>query len=128
MQQSLARAGAPAFKKSVAAFYARITAPGYQPPTPLFSTTPNEEGTGQDRANPLTGQPADDAVRLARVAVGEGRPADEIVALLEPALRGTPESARAALALMARDQLLLQAMDYAPGPSLRVMRRAFADG
>lgn len=128
LQQSLARAGAPAFKKSVAAFYARITAPGYQPPTPLFSTTQNEEGAGQDRANPLTGQPADDAVRLARVAVGEGRPADEIVALLEPALRGTPESARAALALMARDQLLLQAMDYAPGPSLRVMRRAFADG
>ena len=128
LQQSLARAGAPEFKQSVAAFYARITAPGYQPPTPLFSSAQKNGALGNDRANPLTGRPADDAVRLARVAVGEGRPADEIVALLEPALRGTPESARAALALVARDQLLVQAMDYAPGPSLRVMRRAFADG
>lgn len=126
LRQSLARAGAPAFKQSVEAFYARITAPGYQPPTPLFSTASQQDAEAE--ATPLTGRPANDALRLARLAVGEGRPADEIVALLEPALRGTPESARAALALIARDQLLVQAMDYAPGPSLRVMRRAFADG
>ena len=60
--------------------------------------------------------------------MGEARPASEIIGILEPALCGTRDSARAALALIARDQLLLRAMDYAPGPSLRVMRRAFADG
>ncbi|MCH1541834.1 MAG: hypothetical protein L7U45_02105 [Alphaproteobacteria bacterium] len=128
LRQSLARAGAPEFKQSVEAFYARITAPDYQPPTPLFSAAQDIDAPDDARANPLSGRPANDAVRLARLAVGEGRPADEIVALLEPALRGTPESARAALALIGRDQLLVQAMDYAPGPSLRVMRRAFADG
>ena len=76
----------------------------------------------------LTGKAGDDAVKLARIALAEARPASEIIGILEPALRGTRTSARAALALIARDQLLLKAMDYAPGPSLRVMRRAFADG
>jgi hypothetical protein len=126
LRQSLARAGAPDFRQSVDMFYARITAPGYQPPAPLFA----EEAQAQISAaqSPLTGRAADDAVRLARTALGEGRPAAEIIGLLEPALKGTAESARAALALIARDQLLLRAMDYAPGPALRVMQRAFSDG
>ena len=60
--------------------------------------------------------------------MAEARPASEIIGILEPGLSGSRDSARAALALIARDQLLLKAMDYAPGPSLRVMRRAFGDG
>ena len=131
LRQSLARGGAPAFKQSVDDFYARITAPDYQPPTSLFSNTPTAKAA--PLGAPLnnlkgTSQESENALRLARQALGEARPAGEIVALLEPALRGSPESARAALALVARDQLLLRAMDYAPGPSLRVMQRAFADG
>jgi hypothetical protein len=126
LKQSLARGGDADFKSSVNGFYARITAPGYQPPAPLFEADEAAKKKGDSLA--LTGKAGDDAVKLARIAIGEARPAAEIVALLEPALRGTRDSARAALALIARDQLLLKAMDYAPGPSLRVMRRAFADG
>lgn len=126
LRQSLARGGDADFKKSVDGFYARITAPGYQPPAPLFDAV----NGAADKTAPglaLTGQAGDDAVKLARIAMGEARPAAEIITILEPALRGTRDSARAALALIARDQLLLKAMDYAPGPSLRVMRRAFTD-
>lgn len=127
LKQSLARGGDADFKISVDGFYARITAPSYQPPAPLFGTaeTPaNENGARLA----LTGKAGDDAVKLARIALAEARPASEIIGILEPALRGTRTSARAALALIARDQLLLKAMDYAPGPSLQIMRRAFADG
>ena len=126
LKQSLARGGDADFKKSVDAFYARITAPGYQPPAPLFEKP--ETGIDPNGRLVLTGKAGEDAVKLARIAMGEARPASEIIGILEPALRGTRDSARAALALIARDQLLLRAMDYAPGPSLRVMRRAFADG
>ena len=127
LKQSLARGGDADFKISVDGFYARITAPGYQPPAPLFETaeTPANE-SGARLA--LTGKAGDDAVKLARIALAEARPASEIIGILEPALRGTRTSARAALALIARDQLLLKAMDYAPGPSLQIMSRAFADG
>lgn len=126
LKQSLAVGGDADFKKSVDGFYARITAPGYQPPAPLFET--QEKDASAEERTALTGKAGDDAVKLARIAIREARPADEIIALLEPALRGTQDSARAALALIARDQLLLKAMDYAPGPSLRVMRQAFRDG
>lgn len=130
LQQSLARGGAPAFKQSVDDFFARITAPGYQPPAPLFDTdgAAKSDAAGLGFDGKGSGKAADKAIRLARQALGKERPASEIVAILEPALRGTPDSARAALALIARDQLLLRAMDYAPGPSLRVMQSAFGDG
>ena len=127
LRQSLAIGGDADFQKSVNAFYARITAPGYQPPAPLFETA--KEGAARDKSRlALTGKTGDDAVKLARIAMAEARPASEIIGILEPALSGSRDSARAALALIARDQLLLKAMDYAPGPSLRVMRRAFGDG
>ena len=121
LRQSLAIGGDADFQKSVNAFYARITAPGYQPPPPLFETA--KEGAASDKSRlALTGKVGDDAVKLARIAMAEARPASEIIGILEPALRSSRDSARAALALIARDQLLLKAMDYAPGPG-RIIHR-----
>ena len=107
LRQSLAIGGDADFQKSVNAFYARITAPGYQLPAPLFEAA--KEGAAPDKSRlALTGKTGDDAVKLARIAIAEARPALEIISILEPALNGSRDSARAALALIARDQLLFK--------------------
>ena len=49
LRQSLAIGGDADFQKSVNAFYARITAPGYQPPAPLFETA--KEGAAPEKAD-----------------------------------------------------------------------------
>ena len=67
---------------------------------------------------------------MARQALNEARPASEIVALLEPLFDGSADKGalQAALRLLASDTLLVDAMDYEPGRSLRIMRRAFPTG
>ena len=127
LQQSLRRGGAPQFKQAADGFLARISAPDFQPPVALLAA---EEGTAgaASPSSKITVNAASDALALARQAISEARPADEIVALLRPAFAGDAASQRGALDLLARDQLLLQAMDYEPGQSLRVLQKAFADG
>jgi len=120
LQQSLKRGGAPSFIRAVDDFYARISAPDYRPPVALFDTQTSEAAP---RSSSIA---SGDAVNLARQAMRETRPADEIVALLRPAFQGDGQNLKAALDLVARDQLLLDAMDYEPGLSLRGMRQAFA--
>lgn len=123
LQDSLKRGGAPSFTRAVDAFHARITSPDYRPPVALFSAQADADFS-QTGAN--SGVAVGDAVNLARQAIRDTRPADEIVALLRPAFGGDVENLKGALDLVARDQLLLDAMDYEPGLSLRVMRQAFA--
>ncbi len=131
LSRSLQRGSAADFKTAVAGFLARISAPDYQPPTALFAA-PEKSNAPRRVAGDVTGDltgnqrhAADNAISLARQALREARPATEIAALLEPAMRASPDMARAALGLAARDQTILQAMDYPPGPSLRVMHLAF---
>ena len=128
LRQSLQRGGAPAFKNAIDAFYQRITAVDYRPPVALFG---QEQTAKQNNSSArLSAAAAGDALGLARQAVSEARPAEEIAALLAPLFNGSGDIAvlRDALALLASDTLLLDAMTYEPGPSLRVMRRAFATG
>ncbi len=127
LQASLKRGGNSDFAGAVNAFHARITDPAYVPPPPLFE----KQAAAPEGAQPLTLGQADGAagaLALARQALREARPAREITALLRPAFGGDEAALRAALDLVSRDQLLLEAMDYEPGQSLRVMRLAFAGG
>ena len=129
LQQSLRRGGAADFKRAVDDFLARISAPDYRPPAALFHVPKAASqlgGTEQGRKlGQQNRQQSDSALAMARQAMSEARTADEIVALLKPALSGDGETIAAALDLLARDQLLLRAMDYEPGLSLRVMQQAF---
>jgi tetratricopeptide (TPR) repeat protein len=121
LQQSLKRGGAPSFVSAVDDFYARIRSPDYRPPVALFDT--QKPPPTAPSSSPIA---SGDALSLARQAMRETRSADEIIALLRPVFQGGGDSLTAALDIVARDQLLLDAMDYEPGLSLRVMRRAFA--
>lgn len=123
LRASLKRGGAPQFIRAVDDFYARITAPDYRPPVALFDT---KAGDGARAPRVASGIASEQALDMARQAMRETRPADEIVALLRPVFEGQAEGLKAALDLIGRDQLLLDAMDYEPGLSLRVMRQAFA--
>lgn len=126
LQASLKRGGNRDFTRAVNAFHARITDPAYMPPPPLF-----EKQARDKPGRALAPGQADGAARaltLARQALREARPAREITALLRPAFSGDETALRAALDLVSRDQLLLEAMDYEPGQSLRVMQLAFAGG
>ncbi len=122
LRDSLKRGGAAGFKSAVDDFYAQITAPDYRPPVALFATPEKQAG---ERDFGGSAGDAGRALALARQAVRETRPAAEIVALLRPAFNSQPETLAAALDLVARDQLLLDAMDYEPGLALRAMEQAF---
>lgn len=126
LQQSLRRGGAADFKRAVDGFLARISAPDYRPPAALFHAPKKSalKETHQQNGQ-QSRQQSDSALAMARQAMSEARTADEIVALLKPALSGDGKTVAAALDLLARDQLLLRAMDYEPGLSLRVMQQAF---
>jgi len=124
LQSSLRRGGAADFKQAVASFLARISAPDYQPPMALFEAP--QKPAARNKGG--RARRSDDAMALARQALREARPADKIAALLEPAMRGGQEERRAALALAARDETILQAMEYAPGPALRIVAQAFSAG
>lgn len=125
LKASLKRGGNAGFTRAVTDFHARISDPSYTPPPQLFAT---EEKTPRRQAELTNIAGGMAAVELARQALREARPAEEIAALIRPALAGEAEALRAALDLLARDQLLLEAMDYEPGQSLRVMRLGFASG
>lgn len=126
LQASLKRGGNADFARAVDDFLTRIEDPAYMPPPPLFAEAepprPRRSGTAK------SGQAGMAAIELARQALREGRPAEEITALIRPALGSDEAALRAALDLLSRDQLLLEAMDYEPGQSLRVMRLGFAGG
>ena len=126
LQASLKRGGTKDFTRAVNDFYARISDPAYRPPPLLFGTAKSTAVATRPKTTPLQGGMA--AVELARQALREGRTAEEITALLRPALASDETALRAALDLLSRDQLLLEAMDYEPGQSLRVMRLASASG
>lgn len=126
LQASLKRGGAKDFTRAVNDFYARISDPAYRPP-PLLFGAPKPVGT-KTRAQTTGAQGGMAAVELARQALREARSAEEIAALIRPALSSDEVALRAALDLLSRDQLLLEAMDYEPGQSLRVMRLASASG
>ena len=124
LQHSLRAGGAADFKTAIDAFYARISAADYRPPVALFAEAPTKK---KPRLSKGAG---DEALGLARQALTEARPASEIVALLEPLFDGSADvdALQAALRLVASDALLVEAMDYEPGRSLRIMRRAFPTG
>lgn len=124
LQSSLKRGGAKDFIQAVNDFYARISDPAYQPPPLLFGSSPKASAAIKQPTTSAGGGMA--AVELARQALREARSAEEITALIRPALSSAGVAVRAALDLLSRDQLLLEAMDYEPGQSLRVMRLAFA--
>ena len=126
LQSSLKRGGSKDFTRAVNDFHARISDPAYRPP-PLLFGAPKPVGT-KTRAQTTGAQGGMAAVELARQALREARSAEEITALIRPALSSDEVALRAALDLLSRDQLLLEAMDYEPGQSLRVMRLAFASG
>lgn len=123
LRQSLRQGGAPDFKNAIDDFHARITAPDYTPPVALFA--PRQKAQALKMSDPQRAS----ALRLARQALTEGRPAVEITALLRPIFSGADTSAiKDAFKFLASDQLLLNAMDFEPGPSLQVMKRAFGTG
>ena len=123
LQDSLRRGGAADFKTAIDDFLARISAPDYRPPAALFVRV--EKPAEEDGRLDGNADAAERALALARQALRETRPAAEIAALLQPAMTGTAASVQAALDLAARDQTIFEAMDYPPGPDLRVMSRAF---
>lgn len=126
LQASLKRGGNGDFARAVTAFKNRISDPSYVPPPALFVMDAQADKPSLDTAG--VGKGGMGAVDLARQAVRDGRSAADITALLRPALSGDEAALRAALDLISRDQLLLAAMDYEPGQSLRVMQLAFAGG
>ena len=130
LQASLKRGGNADFARAVSDFHARLSAPSYEPPPALFDKAAPKSDAVNIAANAATNaaQGGMAAVDLARQALREARPAAEITALIRPALSSNEAALRAALDLLSRDQLLLEAMDYEPGQSLRVMRLAFAGG
>lgn len=126
LQASLKRGGSRDFTRAVNDFYARISDPAYQAPPLLFGAP--QRAAAATRQTSINAKGGMAAVELARQALREARPAEEITALIRPALSSDEAALRAALDLLSRDQLLLEAMDYEPGQSLRVMRLAFASG
>ena len=126
LRSSLKRGGSPDFVQAVDDFYARISDPAYRPPPPLFGVAQSVAAATPTKTIGAKGGMA--AVEAARQALRAARPAPEITALIRPALASDDVALRAALDLLSRDQLLLEAMDYEPGQSLRVMRLAFASG
>lgn len=130
LQASLKRGGNADFARAVSDFHARLSAPSYVPPPPLFKKTEAKAASAQTAQGgaQVGAKGGMAAVDLARQALREARPAAEITALIRPALSSNEAALRAALDLLSRDQLLLEAMDYEPGQSLRVMRLGFAGG
>lgn len=123
LQHSVKQGGSADFKTAIDDFLARISAADYKPPVALFAPQEKPKTSDFSQAN------RDGAMRLARQALNEGRPAIEITALLQPIFGGNDTSAlKDALAFLASDQLLLNAMDYEPGLSLRVMKESFRTG
>ena len=65
-------------------------------------------------------------LRAAEQALGEGKTAAEITALLAPAFDGSPAMIAAALEFLARDKKLLAAADYPPVNAVHRMDVGFA--
>ena len=127
LQESLRRGGSADFKTATDDFLNRISAPDYRPPAALFGEVDKPVSAATSNGDGVSGAQADAAktgLALAQQALRETRPAAEIADLLAPAMRAAPETVQAALALAARDQTIFEAMDYPPGPALRVMNRA----
>jgi len=122
---SLKRNDAGQFQAAVQAFFDDISAPGFQPPLPALIAD-GESGDGQAPRSVTSGAAGNAALQAAISAIQAARPADEIAVILQPAMQAEPMILRQALALVAGDRTLLEALDYQPGTGLRQMRNGFA--
>ena len=122
---SLKRNDAGQFQAAVQAFFDDISAPGFQPPLPALIAD-GESGDGQSPRSVISGAAGNAALQAAISAIQAARPADEIAVILQPAMQAEPVILRQALALVAGDRTLLEALDYQPGTGLRQMRNGFA--
>ena len=125
---SLKRNDAGQFQAAVQAFFDDISAPGFQPPLPALLADAAGADSSDGQAPPLvaSGAAGNAALQAAISAIQAARPADEIAMILQPAMQAEPIILRQALALVAGDRSLLEALDYQPGTGLRQMRNGFA--
>ena len=122
LKSSLGRGGQKSLEEAVDLFYAEITTPGYTPPV-------LSKGFTDTLAQDLTQMPGTvdrEILRAAEQALGEGKTAAEITALLAPAFDGSPAMIAAAFEFLARDKKLLAAADYPPANAVHRMDVGFA--
>ncbi len=121
---SLKRNDSGQFQAAVQAFYDDISAPGFQPPLPALLADGGDDKPAQ---RPVSDSASGNAALQAAIdAIQAARPVDEIAVILQPAMQAEPEILRQALALIAGERTLLDALDYQPGTGLRQMRNGFA--